>query len=75
VKIDEVDALLREGVDAWSPHVRMTVTAQFVEALIVGQNEEHIGALRPGIGCKQSGEQDQGRSNSNHVRTLQIIDR
>ena len=45
VKIDKINALRRKPIDSGSTNVGMAMTAQLVEALVVGQDEEHIGPL------------------------------
>ena len=44
-KIDKINALRRKPIDSGSTNVGMAMTAQLVEALVVGQDEEHIGPL------------------------------
>ena len=45
VKIDKINALGRKPIDAGGSNVGMAMTAQLIETLVVGQDEEHIGSL------------------------------
>ena len=79
VEVGQADALLVEFVEVWRPEQRVAVTGQIAVALVVGEDEDHVGALgarlwlRAGQTIRGNGERDNGETAKLTIKRVMTV--